>query len=261
MAKHLPPSASELHLLDLTGNVGQPLAESRADLRVHSVSESTDWQAAPNAFDAVVALDQPLAPQVLAQALAALRPGGRLILMDSEGDPDETSGRGRILEQAGYTRILVESGIECPLPTGILMRGEKPHVTDDTLARIEQVAQADDNALSLAAYRGKYVHLLVMQTPNKPVWALQPDEPIRWQAVTADGALLAFSSLPKAVSLMQPAVMAGKIKDVNKVAKFSKETAQTWTQPVLLNPTLALLAGKTLTLVEIDPASAEAPDE
>jgi hypothetical protein len=181
--------------------------------------------------------------------------------MDSEGDLNETSGRGRILEQAGYTRILVESGIECPLPTGVLMRGEKPHLTHDTLARIEQVAQADDDALTLTAYRGKYVHLLVMQTPNKPVWARQPEEPIRWQALTADGALLAFSSLPKAVSLMQPAVIAGKLKEVNKVAKFGKETAQTWTQPVLLNPTLESLEGKQLALIEIDPATAESPDE
>ena len=51
-----------------------------------------------------------------------------------------------------------------------------------------------------------------------------------------DPLLLAFSSLPNAVAFMQPAVIAGTIKDVNKVAKFSRATAQDWR--VLINPAL-----------------------
>ena len=173
-------------------------------------------------------------------------------------EPDEL--RVQTLEKAGYTRILVGTGIECPLPTGVLMRGEKPHTTDDTLERI-QVAAEQDEAQPFADYRGKYVYLLVTQTPNKPVWTLEAGETIQWQAVTLDDALLAFSSLPKAVGFMQPAVLAGRIQDVNKVGKFSVATAQTWTQPVLLNPESDVLEGGTVGRINVDASTAEAPDE
>src|SRR5262249_6389829 len=138
------------------------------------------------------------------------------------------------LENAGYTRILVE-----PLSDqgGVLMRGEKPHTTPDTMERIRQVAVRDAES-DLSTYSGRYVHLLIQQTPNKPAWKLQPGEKIEWRAlalaqpsVGADETgrvALAFSSLPKAVSFMQPAVVAGAIRGVNKVAKFSRETAQGW---------------------------------
>src|SRR5690606_5851527 len=148
---------------------------------------------------------------------------------------------------------------ECPLPTGVLMRGEKPHVTGDTLARIQQVAQNDGDSLDLANFKGRYVHLLVVQTPNKPVWHLEEGEPVAWEALAMMNEeddtpqLIAFSSLPKAVGFMQPAVIAGHISGINKVGKFSKATATGWTLPVLLNPPPQILTDARITTVSIDP--------
>lgn len=260
MAKHLPPSAAQLRLLDVEGAAGSILLERRADLDIIPVTRiPTDWEIPPESVDAVVAFNHTLEAPLLEASLAVLRPGGRLVIMETEGEADQV--RVKTLEDAGYTRILVESGIECPLPTGVLMRGEKPHVTDDTLERVQQVATQDENTQSLADFKGKYVHLLVQQTPNKPAWALEEGEKLCWQAITANGTLLAFSSLPKAVAFMQPAVLDGKIKDVNKVAKFSRATAQTWTYPVLVNPSLADVEGQEIGLLNVDPDEAEASDE
>src|SRR5690606_40606466 len=117
-----------------------------------------------------------------------------------------------------------------------LFRSEKPHTAQRTIDRIAQVA-GRDAAVDLERYTGRYVHLLIRQTPNKPVWAMQPEDVIEWQAAAitgADGpALLAFSSLPKAVAFMQPAVVQGLIRDVNKVGKFRREVARSWTVPLL----------------------------
>lgn len=256
MAKHLPPSAATLRLVDLDGKAGAILTTLREDLTVIA-SSVTDLPA--ESVDAVVAYDHTLAEALLTGALNALRPGGRLIVVKTDGEVNEDDGQ--TLEGAGYTRIMVEVGIECPTPLGVLMRGEKPHQTADTLARIQAVALEDDDALSLDDYRGRYVYLLITQTPNKPVWALRPDEPIAWQAITVEGALVAFSSLPKAVGFMQPAVVANKIRDVNKVAKFRKEVAQGWPQRVILNPSLEILVGRKTALIPIDPTTAEKPDE
>lgn len=247
LIKHLPPSASTLRLMDVGGNAGAALAERRAD-----VSVSVGMPAETDSVDAVVAYDAVVDDALLAALLDALRPGGRLIVIEPQEDADGT--RVKWLEAAGYTRILVEE----LLPNGVLMRGEKPHTTDDTLARVQRVA-----ALDSGEFRGRYVHLLVRQTPNKPVWALKPGETVTWQAVgIADGdapRLLAFSSLPNAVAFMQPAVVAGTIRDVNKVAKFSRATARDW--KLLINPPLDALNGQEIVLVPLDPALAETPDE
>ena len=61
--------------------------------------------------------------------------------------------------------------------------------------------------------------------------------------------------------MVQPAVLDGKIKDVNKVAKFTKATAQTWTYPVLVNPALPDVEGQEIGLTNVDPDQAEASDE
>src|SRR5690606_9657201 len=141
----------------------------------------------------------------------------------------------------------------------VLMRGEKPHITPDTLERVQQVAQQDADRLDLSAYRGRYVHLLIKEEPNQPAWTRQPQDPIAWSAVAlqapdqAAQTLLAFSSLPKAVAFMQPAVLSGRVKEINKVAKFSLAMAQKWSLPVLLNPTVDALDRATLTWVQIDP--------
>src|SRR4051794_13881762 len=207
MIKHLPPSASTLRLLDLNGASADFLTSRRPDLDV-TVGQSGDANEA-DSFDAVVAYGDPLDDELLRAALRTLRHGGRLIVIDPAGEPN--SAQVKRLETAGYTRILVEELAE----TGVLMRGEKPHITDDTLARIQSVAVRDQG---MVEFKGRYVHLLIRQTPNKPVWALKGDETVAWQAVALSDnegeTLLAFSSLPNAVAFMQPAVIAGDIKDV-----------------------------------------------
>jgi len=254
MIKHLPPSASTLHLLDLNGATVELLRENRPDFAV-TVGDSGE----ENAFDAVVVYGETPDDEALRGALRALRPGGRLIGIDPAGEPN--SAQVRRLEAAGYTRILVEELAE----TGVLLRGEKPHVTDDTLARIQSVAARDQADSPL---KGRYLHLLIRQIPNKPVWALKDGESVAWWAVALSDdegeQLVAFSSLPNAVAFMQPAVISGGIKDVNKVAKFSQTAAQNWQRQnlrLLLNPPIEILNGRKVTFVPIDPDSAETSDE
>ncbi|MBC7812611.1 MAG: hypothetical protein H7175_15760 [Burkholderiales bacterium] len=269
MAKHLPPSAASLRLLDVRGETSDVLTGFRKDLDVVTAPEQADqWQLEADSVDAVVAYTNSVNDDFLNAAMIVLRPGGRLIVVNPDQDPND--GHVTTLEGAGYTRILVETAAECPLPVGVLMRGEKPHTTNDTLERVQQVAARDSQSVDLTfadltKFKGRYAHLLIRQMPNKPVWSLEAGEAITWQAAaleTPSGtALLVFSSLPQAVAFMQPAVMNGQIKDVNKVGKFSRETAQAWTLPVLLNPALSLLEGLSVAFVNVDADSAEAPDE
>ncbi len=262
MAKHLPPSASTLRLLDVDGRSGEILAETRRDISLRRLPaahlDRADLE--PGSQDAIVAYDIPLADTLLGAALRALRPGGRFIALHSRGLVKEDLGR--TLEKNGFVRILVEPALD---GLGILMRGEKPHVSAQTMARIRAVADADGNALTLESYRGRFVHLLIQQHPSKPVWQLEANESLNWRAAAVEKAertfLLGFSSLPKAVAFMQPAVLAGAIRDVSKIPKFSLATARAWPWDLLLNPTLEALQGAELTYLSIDPASAEAPDE
>lgn len=270
MAKHLPPSASTLHLLDLNGAAAPVLTRLRPDISVTvgAPAEGAD-------YDAVVAFDADLSDELLADVLVSLRPGGRLIVVLVDGAAE----RGRVarLEAQGYVRIYV-AALE---PAGVLLRGERRHLTADTTARIQSVASRDASAPDegvratsadpsapsdeIKRFKGRFVHLLIRQMPNKPVWALRPDEVVTWQAVAVadkendQPQLLAFSSLPNAVAFMQPAVIAGTITDVNKVAKFSRETARDW--QMLVNPTLEMLHGRAVVFVTVDPRLAEAPDE
>ncbi len=261
MAKHLPPSSSTLRMLDVGGQAGGRLLELRPDLAVEIASFYVPhWDYATGSIDSVVGYDVLLRPEFLAAVQKVMRPGGRMIIVNSEGVVDHVLVQA--LESAGLVRILVEPALG---RDGVLIRGEKPHKTSDTLARVQQVAEEDAARLDFVSYRGRFVHLLIRQTPNKPVWKLQPDDVIRWQsvAVNVDGVLhlLAFSSLPRAVSFMQPAVLENFIQDVNKVGKFSKEIAQTWDMPILLNPTLESIRPHEVMMIDIDPTTAEAPDE
>ncbi len=262
MAKHLPPSASDLQLVDIDGHAGDILLERRADLSVQVISNDnlTESTLSDDSIDSVVAYNIDLTTPLLNRILNMMRAGGRFIVVLSKGDV--SSEYVDLLENHGYVRILVESAVD---DLGVLIRGEKAHTTDDTLARIQQVATSDADMLDLSTFKGRYVHLLVRQTPNKPVWKLQPDEKIQWQAVTVQrngqSIILGFSSLPKAVGFMQPAVVEGVIQDINKVGKFSKQTASDWTWDVLLNPTIDAIRDDEIVLIEIDPDTAEAPDE
>jgi hypothetical protein len=257
MLKHLPPCSSNLKLLDIGGAAQEIFLKHRPDLAITPVTgEPTDWGIEHGSFDAVTAFDAEPNSPLLDVALSALRPGGRLIVMSTRGEPD--AAHVVTLESHGFTRILVETGAECPLPVGVLMRGERPH---DTLARIQIGAAADDDSQTLADFKGRFIHLLIRQTPDKPAWKLRADEPLIWEAVTHNGALLAFSSLPKAVAFMQPVVLTGQILGVSKVAKFSTQLALTWRQTILLNPTPDSLKNGALGVVIIDPDSAETPDE
>lgn len=251
--KHLPPSSATLRLLKVGAALDQAALVQRRDLDVTTIDgAAADWQFAPASFDAVVGHNLDCDEDFLAAALQTLRPGGRLIVLQSQGQ----AGQAEVarLESAGYTRILVEA-----LHQYALLRGEKPHGVQRTVDRIRQVA---DQQPGLSR---PYVHLLIRQTPNKPVWALHPDEQVEWQAVALaddDGLrLLAFSSLPKAVAFMQPAVMQGLIVDVNKVGKFSRETALSWPLPLVLDPALDSLDDRRLATWAVDPQTAEQPDE
>jgi len=260
MAKHLPPSGSRLRLLDVGGRAAPTLTARRDDLDIVT-SDTLPAEADPDSIDSITYLGDTsaLPATFLADALRVMRPGGRLIMADPDGAPDKAwVGR---LEAAGHTRILVEAAE----PGGVLLRGEKPHTTDSTFARVRVAADTDANNLTLETFDGPYVFVLVQQLPNKPVWKLEPGEELRWNAVTADDGttqhMVAFTSLPKAVSLMQPAVVQGVVRDVNKVGKFSRQTAADWPYPVLLNPTLDALKPQTIALVPLDPTTAESPDE
>ena len=260
--RHLPPSASQLQLLDINSEASAVMGETRHDIVATAASgDSQSWEFEDARFDAVVALDYILNTPFLNKVLAVLRPGGRLIVVQSQGEIKESIGR--TLEANGFTRILIES-VE-NVSSGVLIRGERPHATDDTLQRIESVAYHDSEQLDLTNFKGRYVHLLILQTPNKPVWRMERGEPIEWQAVgLADEdhpALLGFSSLPRAVRFMQSAVLNGTLTGINKVGKFSKDTASTWTHTILINPAQAVLDNGQIVFIPVDPATAEAADE
>lgn len=239
-----------------------PLADSSMDaIAMHSVYYMLDDQ-----------------PGFLAEAMRVLRPGGRLIMLDPGKVPYPlgvfrktlraapsiliwqivsraynryTPERiARELETAGFARVLGENAVS---GYGVLSRGEKPY---STLSPMERTAQVASNEEVLGSTRARHIFLLIKQTPNKPVWALQPGEIITWGAAAildqnGQPSALAFSSLPKAVEFMQPAVKAGQIVGVTKVAKFDKSTA--WDFPLMLNPPLDALQNAQHTFIAVDP--------
>ena len=260
MAKHLPPSASTLQLVDIDGRCGAILADRREDLEIQALLPSALMQLPSSSIDAVTAFDAFLSDSVLGCALDILRPGGRFIAVLSGEAVDESWVR--LLERHGFTRILVEAAVD---GEGLLIRGEKAHPMADTRQRIDAVAAGDGDLLALKSFRGRYLHLLIRQSPNKPVWQLGADEGVRWRALALEVEdacnLLAFSSLPRAVGFLQEAVLAGVSHDINKVGKFDKATAESWPWRLLLNPQPQALRGRREVWLEIDPSTASAPDE
>jgi len=246
-------------------------------------------------------LDEPAA--FLAEAWRVLRPGGRLIMLDpavmrfavhpgvllknpravpslltwqlvSYGwrrfTPESIA---RELEAAGFARVLGERAVQ---GYGILSRGEKPYPTQNPAARqtYSDPAQSNDALIPVTAASAldgtpsRNLFLLIRQEPDKPAWTLQPGEVVTWGAASAlhegQPVALAFTSLPKGVAFMQPAV--NLLKGVTKVAKFPRDTAQSWDFSLLINPTLdALQAAPGWTLpgpfIGVDPLAAVTGEE
>jgi hypothetical protein len=232
-ARHLPPSAGLPRVLALDPATAAELAAAA------EVTASPDPAAAPGPYDAIAGRRLATAAE-LAHLAAHLRPGGRLILAAAA----EPAPLLAALTAAGCIHCLVET--EGSLT---LYRGERPPESASTLARAQQLAAAEMTGAAgeQPPALPRFVFLLVTQTPNKPAWKLAPGERVTWRAATivrgAAPHLLAFSSLVKAVAYLQPAVLAGAISGVNKVAKFPATAAAAWPLPLLLNPSFEALRG------------------
>jgi hypothetical protein len=261
--RHLPPSASQLRLVDAGGGVGAVLAGERADVTVVQVEGVNGLARLPEASADAVTFFGAVDDAMRKQALHALRAGGRFIAIDPAGSP--SAEHVAALERAGFTRVLVEAAVHEPQAQGVLVRGERPHTTADTLARVEGVAGRDAALTDWSTFRGRYVHVLVRVVPDKPDWKREPDEPVQWlaAAVELEGqpALLAFSSLPNAVAFMQQVVLAGALPGINKVGKFTRAEAERWPQTLLFNPAPEVLNGGRVLTVPVDPARAVTGEE
>jgi hypothetical protein len=252
-ARHLPPSASLPRVLALDPATAAELAG------VARVSEAADPAAPTGPYDAVAGRALATAEQLAALA-QRLRPGGRLILVAPA--PAEPEALLAALTAAGCIHCLVETE-----GAFTLYRGERPPAGGSTLSRAQRVA-AEPPGQEQGLPR--FIFLLVTQTPNKPVWRLAPGERVEWRAATVMAGperaptprLLAFSSLVKAVAYMQPAVLAGALVGVNKVAKFPASAADDWPLPLLLNPRFEdLSAAKPGPPLAVEPALAITGEE
>lgn len=270
IAKQLPPSNAELQLLDVSLTLSSVdfMASRRSDVVVTSIGlQAISYRTEAETYDAIIALGSNLSTKQLQQLRHCLRPGGRIIVFDQQhSSPEDAANQ---LTTAGYGRILAER-----LPDGILYRGEQPYEGNlSTLERVSIVASQSSAYQLIAvadidAMQGRYVQVLVSQTPNKPSWRLADGEIVIWHMATIESTthgqlVLAFTALPKAVALMQQAVLKGLLPDIHKIVKFKKATAATWDMPLLLNPTVDImlaLASKT-DFTEVDPTTAERPDE
>ncbi len=256
MLKQLPPSDAELRLLDVGAVCGAVFAPLRPDVLALPASlRPQDWRVPAQSLDAITAYDHLPTPEFLSASLNALRDGGRLVVVLPFRAFDVAYGK--TLESAGFVRILIEPALD---GEGVLLRGERAHKHTNTQDRVKEALLDDAPVLTLDTYRGRFVHFLVTQTPNKPVWRITPNDRIEWHALASEGRLLAFTSLPKSVSFMQEAVLKGIIHNINKVPKYKKEVVQAWETAVWLNPDLNAL---TLPLQShpLNPSSAEQPDE
>ena len=249
LGDHLPPSAATPRVLALDATAAERLFEraavTLADLSVHGQLPYADA-----AFDAVAAYD-PALGRWINEIRRVLRPGGRLLLM-AVARPDRAVGWRAGLVAGGWIHVYSTDD----LGEGVLVRGERPPEVSDTVARIAAVAARDEGvhgvrltpATDDLSAVGRYVFLLVVQTPNKPVWQLAEGEMPEWRAVrVADGSkravVLAFGSLVKAVQFMQVAVLAGWLDGVNKVAKFPPEVARGWDFDLWVGPSLDAVRG------------------
>lgn len=292
MLRHLPPSGAELALVALGEDITAPVCALRPDVRVIWRESFADY-ALPlpldsQSADALIACDALSAVRdselFLREALRILRPGGRMVLFETVPEAEQAAQLLHLagtLETAKFERVLTERLTDLG---GVLARGERSYTHLSTQERISGTAARDSglpggvaqlepipaNTL-IEALTGKFVFLLAAQPTDRPPWELGRDR--YWLAPVMidrgrDGAycLLVFSSLPKAVEFMQPAVKAGLIKGINKIAKFDKAQIATWGIDLILNPTPAILLGGDRFVfegkaLEIDPASAIVGEE
>jgi hypothetical protein len=244
-AKHLPPSAGLPRVLAL-----DDAAQESLPSEIHLITSLA--RAAADSLDAVVGYAP---PDRLPDLARLLRPGGRLILAHT-ADPARLLNA---LTAAGLIHCLVESfdGLT-------LYRGERPPV-GSTLERL-QSSIINSSASLRASLQSPFLFLLITQIPNRPAWRLSPDEKLEWRATTIlngpQPALLAFTSLVKAVAFMQKAVLAKMISGINKVGKFPASAAPAWELPLLVNPDFETLKSATLgPPLQVDPAMAIRGDE
>ena len=264
LLRHLPPSGSALRLLYI-GAPEQAAAVSarRADLdlTVYDPRGGAPFQPEAGYYDAILAQGAQIGERepFLRAALAALRLGGRLIMLDAAADaPAPCAGRQleiargvtmaemqQLLLRIGYVRVLVERLLD---GCAVLSRGERDYTQLSTLERIRRTAERDqtpdrasapmDAAALQDALRGDFIFALIRQDAARPAWEAPPQS---WRALTLmEGeqvCLPIFSGLPKAVAFMQAAIKAGRFSGVNKIGKFHKRVAQELQVAFLLNPT------------------------
>lgn len=256
-APHLPPSAALPIVLAL-----DPQAEAALASYVEGGfggGEPGQAVAAPADARDVDAILTFRWPEDLAASRDRLRPGGRLIVLLSNAPSELEDGERRLVElnQHGYIHCLIES-----LPDGgWLCRGERPPIHSGG-KRLSGLI----SSVEMGSARALVV--LVKQTPNKPTWRLEPGERRVWEAArlvdpsTGQPALLAFTSLVKAVAFMQPAVLAGLLTGINKTGRYALEQVEAWGLPVIVNPAFEDWRNASVAeSVRIDPAHSLASEE
>ena len=233
--KHLPPSADvpNVHACD------------EVSLRW---AMSLEWQGHitmndQQAIDGVLASDVSFAEE----AARRLRPNGRAIFLLPNTPEVSSEAVVRALTSTGLMRILTEAVLDGGY---VLARGERSTDQPRPVDRMAAIAGAAAGVIELiepekAAEQYRALHLLVQQNPPTRGW----DEGVTltWHASTVRDVrtdrtvLLGFTSLVKAVAFMQPAVLAGAIRNINKLPRYEMVHLVKWGLPVIVNPAFEIL--------------------
>ncbi len=259
--KHLPPSASlpNVRACDERGRRWSMALERQGYITL----------ADQRPFDGVIASDIAFA----AEAAALLRPNGRAIFLIPNTEDVTGEALADALASAGFVRALTETVLDNAY---VLARGERPTEqirTTDRIAAIAQVSTGAVTVIELEEAERQYwsLHLLVRQHPPSRSWDdRQPNT--SWQAITVRDdktdrvVLLAFTSLVKAVTFLQPAVLARAIQNVNKLPRYEMKHFRQWNVPLIVNPVFEALREDSrfvfdAPLLEVDPLGAMRSNE